>query len=85
MIKAAECTGMRTSLGMRCRESMLPTGECSRASAMKSVCSSKSSGPIEVVAFDENSAVGNVGVVVVNDAVVMPVIPPMVKHQAKPA
>jgi len=87
MIKAAECTGMRAWLGVWRRESMLRRTETSPAgspAAMKSPAM-KSAGVIEVVAIDEDSAVGDVGVVVVNDSVVMPIISPVVPSPAKPA
>src|SRR5580692_12460554 len=45
----------------------------------------KSTGAIEVVAIDENPAMRYVGVVVVNDAVVMPIVAPVVPAPAKPA
>jgi hypothetical protein len=85
MIKAAECAGVSSRLAVWRRESMLATGESSRSSAMKSVCSVKSAGAIEVVAIDENSAVGNVGIVVKNDAVAMPVVSPVVPAPAESA
>ena len=84
MIKAAECTGMRAWLGVWRRESMLRRTETSPAgspAAMKSPAM-KSAGVIEVVAIDEDSAVGDVGVVVVNDSVVMPIISPVVPAPA---
>src|SRR5258708_17526878 len=43
---------------------------------MKSACT------IEIIAVDENSAVGDVSVVVVNDAVVMPIVSPVVPAPA---
>src|ERR1700722_5622636 len=58
-------------------------GESSCSFAMKSAGSVKSTGVVEVVAIDEDAAVGNVGVVVVNDAVVMPVISPVVPTPTK--
>ena len=86
MIKAAEGAGVCTSLSMRCRESMLATGESSRSSAMKPAGSVKSaSGSIEVVAVHENSAVGFVVVIVETNVVVMPIVSPVVPAPAKPA
>src|ERR1017187_938506 len=85
MIKAAECAGVSSRLAVGRRESMLAPGESSRSPAMKSVCSVKSAGAIEVVAIDENSAVGNVGIVVKNDAVAMPVVSPVVPAPAESA
>jgi hypothetical protein len=41
--------------------------------------------PIESIAIDEDSAVGNVGVVVVNDIAVVPVKSPVVPSPPKPA
>ena len=45
----------------------------------------KSAGAIEVVAIDKNSALGDVGAVVVNDAVVMPIVATMVPAPSKPS
>src|SRR6266446_6060734 len=84
MIKAAECTGMRTWLGLWCREPMLRRAETSpagRAAAVKSTAM-KSAGAIEVVAIDENFAVGYVAVVVEKNAVMMPIITPVVPAPA---
>src|SRR4029077_14743914 len=64
---------------------MLPTAEPPCSFTVKSAGSVKSIGVMEVVAIDENSAVGNVCVVVVNDAVVMPVIPPVMPTPAVPS
>ena len=52
---------------------------------MKSAGSMKSAGAIEVVAVDENSAVGFVVVVVETNVVVMPIVSPVVPTPAKPA
>src|ERR1700680_4202606 len=54
---------------------MLRCGKAPTAgrATVKSTAPAKSSRVIEVVAVDENSAVGDIGVVVVNDTVVMPV------------
>src|ERR1039458_3120819 len=45
----------------------------------------KSTGAIEIIAIDENSAVGDVGAVVESDPVIMPVISPVSPAPAKPA
>src|SRR5258708_34001934 len=76
MVKTAECPGMRSRLGMRC-EPMLAAGESSFASAVKSA------GVIEIVTIDEDSAVGDVRVVVENDSVVVPVGSPVFPAPAK--
>src|SRR5216684_8875062 len=87
MIKAAERAGVVASLGMRRREPMLRCGEtlAARRAAVKSTSPAKSARAIDVVAIDENSAVGYVRVMVVNDIVVMPVRSPVVPSPAKPA
>jgi len=91
MIKAAECAGVSTGLAVWRRKSMLATRESSRSFAMKSagsvkpVGTVKSPGMIEVIAIDENSAVRDVCVVVVNNSVVMPVVSPVVPTPAKSA
>jgi hypothetical protein len=85
MIKTAECAGVVSNLAVWRCESMLATGESSRASAMKSVCSMKSTAAIEVVTIDENSAVGDIGIVVENDVMVMPVLSPVVPAPAIPS
>src|ERR1700680_1693076 len=84
MIKPAECAGVSAKLAVRRCKSMLATRESSRRSAMKSGCSMKSTGSIEVVAIDENSAVRYVGVMVVNNSVVVPIVSPVVPAPAKP-
>jgi hypothetical protein len=67
---------------------MLAAGESSPSAAMKfaasvkPVGSMKSAAMIEAVAIDEYSAVGYVGVVVVHNSVVMPVISPVVPAPA---
>src|SRR5258708_39334099 len=78
MVKTAECPGMRSRLGMRC-EPMLAAGESSFASAMKSAS------VIEIITIDEDSAVGDVRVVVENDSVVVPVGSPVSPAPAKPS
>ena len=78
VIEAAECTGMRARLRMRC-ESMWATGESPRSGSMKST------GAIEVVAIDENSAVGNVAVVVEENSMTTPVVSPVSPAPAKSA
>src|SRR5271169_1504392 len=45
----------------------------------------ESSGAIEIVAIDENSAVGDVGAVVEHDPVVVPIVSPVSPAPAKPA
>ena len=63
-----------------------------RAAALKSAATMKSATMIEVrapaiegIVIGEDSAVGNVGVVVVSDVVVIPVRSPMVPAPAEPA
>ena len=76
---------------MRRSKSTLATGEPSRPFAMKSagsvkpVGSVKSTGMIEGIAIDKNSAVRDVGVVVVKNSVVMPVVSPVVPAPAESA
>jgi len=65
-------------------ESMLATAKSSITSTMKSSASMKSTGMIEVVAIDENSAVGYVTVVIEHDPV-MPIVSPVSPSPAKPA
>jgi hypothetical protein len=75
MIKSTERAGVVARLSMGSRESTLRCGEtpAARRAAVKSTAPAKSSRAIEVVTVDENSAVRDVGVVVVNDIMVMPV------------
>ena len=90
MIKATERAGVGAGLAMGF-ESMLATTKSSFTSTMKSPASMeststmKSTGAIEVVAIDENSAVGYVAVVVEHDPVVMPIVSPVSPSPAKPA
>jgi hypothetical protein len=63
---------------------MLVTRESSGCPAVKSAGSVKSACVIEVVAIDENSAVGYVRVVVVNNSGVMPIVSPMMPTPSKP-
>jgi len=55
------------------------------AGSVKPVGTVKSTGMIEVIAIDKNSAVRDVGVVVVNNSVAMPVVSPMVPTPAESA
>ena len=82
MIETAERSGMSAGLGMWRRKAVPRWRE---ASAAGKATTMKSTGAIEVVAIHENSAVRYVGVVVVNDAVVMPIVAPAVPAPAKPA
>ena len=75
MIEAAECAGMSAT------EFMLRPAESSCAGE---VATMKSAGAIEGVAIDENSAVGDVGPVVENDPVIMPIVSPASPAPAKP-
>lgn len=80
MIKTTESAGMSAGLGMRTRESML------RCRAVETWAAAvKSTGVIEIVAIDENSAVGYVAVVVKHDPVVTPIVSPVPPAPAKPA
>src|SRR5580692_5760980 len=81
MIETAERSGMSAGLGMWRRKAVPRWREASAAGRATTV---KSTGAIEVVAIDENPAVRYVGVVVVNDAVVMPIVAPVVPSPAKP-
>src|ERR1700740_2755593 len=74
MIKATERAGVGAGLAMGC-ESMLAPTKSSFTSTMKSA-SMKSTGATEVVAIDENSAVGYIAMVVEHDPV-MPIVPPV--------
>src|SRR5882672_6755251 len=94
MVKTAECTRMIAGLGMwwgkpmlRSRKPMLRSGPMEpRISTVKSagVIEVRAS-PIEAVAIDEDSTVGYIGVVVVNDSAVPPVRVPVVPAPAKSA
>src|SRR5258706_7846029 len=90
MIEAAKCARVSARLPVWRRKSMLTTSESPRSSAMKSAGSVKpassmeSAAAIDIVAIDENSAVRDVGVVVVNNSVVMPVVSPVVPTPAIP-
>src|SRR5450631_910842 len=86
MIKTAERSGMSAG------ESVLRLAETSCAGETTIVkatvlepTGAKSTGAIEAVAIDENSAVGNIGVMLEHDPVVMPVISPVVPAPAKPS
>ena len=81
MIETAERSGMSAGLGMWRRKAVPRWRE---ASATGKATTMKSTGAIEVVAIHENPAVRYVGVVVVNDAVVMPIVAPVVPAPAKP-
>ena len=83
MIETAECAGVGARLGVWHRKSMLATGKSPRCSIMKFACSMKPAGVIEIVAIDEDPAVGDISVMVENDSVVMPVISPAVPAPAK--
>ena len=85
MIKAAECAGASSRLAVWRRKSMLATGESSGLSAMKSASSVKSTSVTEVVAIDEDSAVGLIVVIVETNVVVMPIVSPMVPSPAESA
>src|ERR1700722_5660943 len=71
------------------RKSMLAAAEASGVSAMKTTgamkptASVKSTGTIEVVAIGENSAVGNVAVVVEENSMTTPVVTPVSPAPAK--
>jgi hypothetical protein len=80
MIETAEGSGMSAGLGMWRRKAVPRWRE---ASAAGKATTMKSTGAIEVVAIDEHPAVRYVGVVVVNDAVVMPIVAPVVPTPAK--
>lgn len=75
MIEAAECAGMSAT------ESMLRPAETSPAGEAATM---KSAGAIEVVAVDENPAVGDVGAVVESNPVIMPIVPPVSPAPTKP-
>ena len=85
MIESAERAGVRASLPAWPGKSMLTAGESSRSSAMKTVSAMKSASSIERIVIDENSAVGDVGVVVVNNSVAVPIVSPVVPAPAKAA
>ncbi len=82
MIKATERAGVGAGLAMGC-EPMLATAKSFLTSTMKSAASMKSTDAIEVVAIDENSAVGYVAVVIEHDPV-MPIVSPVSPSPAKP-
>src|SRR5580704_4729183 len=88
--KASGCSSVIEATegsGMGAGESVLGTRESScRCAAMKSAAAVKVTfRNIEMVAIDEDSAVGLVGVVVETNIVVMPVVSPVVPAPAKPA
>lgn len=85
MIQTAESSGVRTGLGMGRSEPVL-WGWAVKSSPMKPTATIEStSAGIEAIAINENSAVGLVAVVIEQDAVMMPIGPPMVPAPAKPA
>jgi hypothetical protein len=79
MVKAAEGSRVYPALGMRSRESML------RGPVETRIAAVKSTGMIEVVTIDKDSAVRFVVVVVEANVVMMPVISPMVPSPTEPA
>jgi hypothetical protein len=97
MIKAAECAGMGTRLNVRRKRSMrrrspTETPTPALAPAVEPAAATKPAGMSEVptpaiegVAIDEDSAAGDVGVVVVDDVVVVPVKSPVVPSPTKSA
>src|ERR1700693_3848222 len=76
VLAAAEASGVSA---MKTSDSRNPTA------SVKSPASMKSSGAIEVVAIDENSAVGNVTVVVEENSMTTPVVSPVSPAPAKSA
>ena len=97
MIKATERAGARACLAMSCESTLRcrMTSESITVSiaTMESISTMKSAGVIEVsvcaigvvVAIYKRSAVRDVDVTVVNDAVVMPVRSPAMPSPSKPA
>ena len=94
VVKATERTGMGSRWGIGWCEPMLRSGPVERRTstwpsartpALKSTSAMKSAGVIEVVAIDEDSTVGLVGVVVVDNTSVTPVGIPVVPAPAKAA
>src|SRR5882724_624420 len=90
VVKATERTGMGSRRRIGCCKFMLRSGPVERrtsapAQALECTSAMKSAGVIEVVAIDEHSAVGYVGVVVINHAPVTPVGIPVVPAPAKAA
>jgi hypothetical protein len=81
MIEATESAGVHATLAVGRRESMLwrPTV---KSSPMKPMIE-PASASVEVIAINENSAVGHVAVVVEKDAVMVPIGSPMVPTPAK--
>lgn len=81
MIEATESAGVHASLAVGRRESMLwrPTVKSSPMRPMIEPASAS----VEVIAINENSAVGHVTVVVEKDAVMVPIRSPMVPAPAK--
>jgi hypothetical protein len=81
VIKTAECTGVRTGLAVGHREPMLRTGEASRGRPAMNFAAVMT----EIVAIYKSSAMGDVGIVVVNDRVVVPVGSPVMPSPSKTA
>src|SRR5579864_2253110 len=71
---------------MWCRRAMETRAAAMKSGfSMKSGSAAKSTSMIHVIAVDKDSAVGDVGVVVKNDSVVMPVISPVMPAPPEPA
>ena len=81
VIKTAERTRVRPGLAVWRREPMLRAGESSRSCASMKIPGVMT----EIVAIDERSAMGDVGVVVIDDSAVMPVESPAMPSPAKAA
>ena len=81
VVKTAEGTGVRPGLAVWRREPMFCTGESSRGWAAMKIAAAVS----KIVAIDERSAMRDVGVVVVNDPVVVPVESPAMPSPTKAA
>jgi hypothetical protein len=81
MIKTAERTGVRAGLAVWGRKPMLRTCKSSCGCAVTNVPGVAR----EIVSIDERPTVGNVGIVVIDDRVVMPVESPVMPSPAKTA
>src|SRR5271157_397611 len=74
VIETAKSSGMGAGLGVWRREAAF---RGRKASAAGKATAMESTGAIEIIAIDENSAVGDVDAVVKHDPVIMPIVSPV--------
>src|ERR1022692_662850 len=82
VIEPAKSSGMSAGLGVWRREAAF---RGRKASAAGKATAMESTGAIEIVAIDENPAVGDVGAVVEHDPVIMPIVSPVSPPPSKTA